>query len=176
MPFDRNLTMQLVESLERNLADMSYDDYLDAMLHICWKLREAYARLFSPVETGLIERSLDVLVLAVQGGPRVELALPVSLAWESYLSKPGDGGPSRPALLTFKWLIGELAGRMRPRSGIDWLPNAATELQDADTSREEVELVQVFPFTPPAGKRSEKLLLDIEEIARLAREGNLSNK
>jgi hypothetical protein len=168
--FDEVQTRRYTESLEEHLRALPYTGYVQAMLEICGRLRDAYKEFLSPASQDLMDRSFGTIRAYLSGTRVADDAQALAKQWTELLSNPEEDGPAGwgPVMFTIQLLVGELAGEVKQRDAITWLSPAAKELPDPDAPARVPKLRRLSPYSPPVGREAEQLLVELERIARQA--------
>lgn len=173
----RLLDLQL--SVEKKLRDLPYPAYLLSMVVIGKQLAEIYGDQFPEKARLVAGKTLDAVKAAyLSGTADADEAWQLALGWEQWLYDIDDpdneaDGPAEmfSAMITFDLLARELAGKVRPRTALNHVTNAA-ELPDprVPAPAGPPQLERIVPAEDDADEDSPavQLMRKYEEVARLA--------
>jgi hypothetical protein len=163
-------------SVERQLHDLPYAAYLLSMAVIGKQLAEIYADQFPEKARLLAEKTVDaVKATYLSGTADAAEAWQLALGWEQWLYDVDDPnneahGPAEmfSAMITFDLLARELAGKVRPRTALGHVTNAAHLPDPRAPALAEPQLVRVGAEEAEEDSPAVQLMRKYEEVARFA--------
>jgi len=165
-------------SIWTQLNDLPYPAYLLSMAVIGKQLAEIYAHQFPEKGRLLARKTVEAVKAAyLSGEAAADDAWQLHLGWQQWLydvddpDNEADGSAEMlSAMITFDLLALELAGKVRLRTALDHVTNAAELPDPRFPAPAEPRLVKIVPAAGWAEEDSPavQLMRKFEEVARLA--------
>lgn len=163
-------------SVERQLQDLPYAAYLLSMAAIGKQLAEIYADQFPEKARLLAGKTIDAVKGAyLSGTADADAAWQLAVGWEQWLhdvddpDNEADGSAEMfSAMMTFDLLARELAGKVRPRTALDQVTNAAHLPDPRSPASTQPQLVRVGTEEADEDSPAVQLMRKYEEVAGLA--------